>query len=285
MYDWNALWHENAGFRTGSDLTQEDLNGLEDALSATLFKAARDETDVAVYETPDRFILLGYQDGLQMLEVAKHTLFDLTLRVVTEDEGQGMAPPYLEALIDNLATGESGEWRGVLTLNPDGIALVNGQALSPELLPDMLFPELAFTQTPHFRDQLAGRWREELTAELPMIEAALSGGADEGSADVGLPPARMQQIYDRYAEMVRREQANLSRVFTDAELQLVAALFKGVTFESAASCRGLWLVVEAQLIDQEPDRELQVDALALLEKMKGLSYAQEVALIEGLLAS
>ncbi|KZE35113.1 hypothetical protein [Crenobacter luteus] len=281
MYDWNALWHEHAGFRAGLDLAHADLNALEASLSASLFKPARDDKDVAVYETGDRFILLGHQDGLQMLEVAKHALFDLTLRVVVDDEGQGMAPPYLEALIDNLATGESGEWRGSLTLNPDGIALVNGQVLSPELLPDMLFPELAFTQTPHFRDQLAERWREELSAELPMVEAALGGGA-AAEADAGLSPARMQQIYDRYAEMVRREQATLSRIFSDAELKLVAAALHGVGFESAASCRGLWLVVEAQLIDAEPDREFGVDALALLDKMKGLSYAQEIALIEGL---
>src|SRR2546428_6022751 len=108
MYDWNALWHELSAAHEGQPLDHSDVNALADELSADLLKPARDAKDVAVYETLDRFILLGHQDGLQMLEVAKHALFDLTLRVVSEDEGHNIALPYLEAIIDNLATAESG---------------------------------------------------------------------------------------------------------------------------------------------------------------------------------
>lgn len=285
MYDWNALWHEHAGFRTGYKLEQpDDVNTLAEALSATLLKAANDPKDVAVYETPDRFILMGHQDGLQMIEVSKHTLFDLTLRIVTQDEGHGLELPYLEAMVDNLATAESGIWRGVLARHPEGVLLVNGHVLSPDVLPEMVFPEIAHAQTPHFRSELAKRWKEELTAELPAIEAALADEPHAVQQDVTqvLGEERWNEIYDRYAEIVRREQAHLSRLFADEELHLIAAAFKGVRFESAASCRGVWLVVEARLIDEELDKTWQVEAAPLLEKLKNLSYAQEVALIEAL---
>lgn len=284
MYDWNALWAEMAGAGTGKPLEHSDVNTLADELSADLLKPARDVKDVAVYETLDRFILLGHQDGLQMLEVSKHSLFDLTLRVVAEDEGHGLALPYLEAMVDNLATAESGVWRGALSVHPEGVLLVNGQALSPELLPDMVFPEVAYSQTPHFRDELAKRWREELTAELPLIQAVLSGEqeAAAGAVEGSLSEARWREIYDRYAEIVRREQAYLSRLFSDDELRLIATVLKGASFESAASCRGVWLAVEAHLIEEELDRTLEVNAESLLARLKGLSYAQEVALIEAL---
>jgi len=284
MYDWNALWNELAGSGSGQPLEHSDVNALAEELSADLLKPARDVKDVAVYEALDRFILLGHQDGLQMLEVSKHSLFDLTLRVVNEDEGHGIALPYLEAMVDNLATAESSVWRGVLSVHPEGVFLVNGQALSPDVLPDMVFPEIAFSQTPHFRDELAKRWHEELSAELPLIEAVLSGDLEAGAAttESGLSETRWREIYDRYAEIVRREQSHLSRLFSDDELHLIAAVLKGVSFESAASCRGVWLVVEARMIDDELDRTYQVDGAALLERLKGLSYSQEVALIEAL---
>lgn len=284
MYDWNALWSELAGAGAGRPLEHSDVNTLADELSADLLKPARDVKDVAVYETLDRFILLGHQDGLQILEVSKHSLFDLTLRIVNEDEGHGITLPYLEAMVDNLATAESSVWRGALSIHPEGVLLVNGQALSPELLPDMVFPEVAYSQTPHFRDELAKRWREELSAELPLIEAVLNGNvdADHSGSDEALSEARWREIYERYAEIVRREQAYLSRLFSDDELHLIAAVLKGASFESAASCRGVWLAVEARLIEDELDRTWQVDAESLLERLKALSYAQEVALIEAL---
>jgi hypothetical protein len=290
MYDWNALWHEQAGFRTGFSLEQpgleqpDDVNTLAEELGASLHKPARDLKDIAVYETPDRFILLSHQDGLQMLEVAKHTLFDLTLRVVDSDEGHGIELPYLEAIVDNLATAESGTWRGVLAHHPDGVPVVNGQLLSPDVLPDMVFPEIAYAQTPHFRSELAKRWHDELAAELPAVEAALADAPAQEPQPVAetLGEGRLHEIYQRYAEIVRREQAHLSRLFSDEELHLIAAAFKGASFESAASCRGVWLLVEARMIDEDLDHAHQVDGQALLDKLKTLSYAQEVALIEAL---
>lgn len=285
MYDWDALWHEHEGYRTGFAVHHNDANLLADELSAKLMKPAQHPTDVAVYETPDKFILAGHDDGLQLLEVFKHGLFDITLRLVTEDEGlDEPALPYVEIHVDNLATEEQSVWRGAVSRDEEGRIWVGNRTLEEQVMPAMPFDELSFTDHAHFRDELHRVWQEDLPQLKPLIDAwfdhtDLSGAAEPHHYG---DEARVQQICDRYAEIVRREQAVLSRQFADAELQLIAHVLKNVRFEEAASCRGVWLAVETCMIDEELDQHFKVDGEALLLKMKGLSYSQEVALIEAL---
>ncbi|BBF85375.1 hypothetical protein DLM_1759 [Aquitalea magnusonii] len=285
MYDWDALWHEHEGYRTGFAVHHNDANLLADELSAKLMKPAQHPTDVAVYETPDKFILAGHDDGLQLLEVFKHGLFDITLRLVTEDEGlDEPALPYVEIHVDNLATEEQSVWRGAVSRDEEGRIWVGNRTLEEQVMPAMPFDELSFTDNAHFRDELHRVWQEDLPQLKPLIDAwfdhtDLSGAAEPHHYG---DEARVQQICDRYAEIVRREQAVLSRQFSDAELQLIAHVLKNVRFEEAASCRGVWLAVETCMIDEELDQHFKVDGEALLLKMKNLSYSQEVALIEAL---
>lgn len=285
MYDWDALWHEHEGYRTGFAVHHNDANLLADELSAKLMKPAQHPTDVAVYETPDKFILAGHDDGLQLLEVFKHGLFDITLRFVTEDEGQNVALPYVEIHVDNLATEEQAVWRGEAKLDEEGRIWVGKRTLDEDVLPAMPFDELSFTDLASFREELARVWHEDLPQLRPLIEAWFRQGElaaeEEAPAHYG-DADRVQQICDRYAEIVRREQAALSRQFSDDELRLIAAVIRSVHFDSAASCRGVWLAVEARIIQDELDQQFEVAADALLAKMKALSYAQEVSLIEAL---
>ncbi|HJV06048.1 MAG TPA: hypothetical protein VJ642_01855 [Chromobacteriaceae bacterium] len=285
MYDWNALWHERDGYKTGYHVAHDDINQLATELSANLYKPAADLHDVAVYETPDKFILAGHDDGLQLLEMNKHHLFDVTTRLVTEDEGQDTPLPYVEIHVDNLATAEQALWRGAITLNQQGQILVAGQPINAATPPAITFDTLSFNNNERFRAELARVWREDIPALQPLIDHWFEHGelaeakiAEHHYGDA----ARIQEICDRYAEMVQREQAVLSRLFSDNELHLIAAVLKDIHFDSAAACRGLWLAVEARLVHDELDRQLKVDSAALLNKMKALSYAQEVALIEAL---
>lgn len=285
MYDWNALWHEHEAYRTGYAVQHNDANQLADALSAQLIKPAAGIDDVAVYDDGDRYLLAGHKDGLQLLDIAKHSLFDITLRFVTEEEDQDIAPPYVEIHVDNLATEEQAVWRAVVSRHEDGQIWVGKRALDENVIPAMPFDELSFTDNARFREELARVWHEDLPQLKPALEAwfqhgALSAPADE-PAHYG-DAARVQQICDRYAEIVRREQALLSRQFSDPELHLIAQVLKGVRFDDAASCRGVWLAVEARIIEEELDQHWKVDGEKLLTKMKALSYAQEVALIEAL---
>ncbi|MBP4044339.1 hypothetical protein [Chromobacterium violaceum] len=285
MYDWNALWHEREAYRTGYNVHHADANELADALKAKLIHPASETNPVAVYEDQDRYVLAGHDGGLQLLEVMKHGLFDITLRFVSEDEGQGVALPYVEIHVDNLATEEQAVWRGEARLDDEGRIWVGKRTLDEDVLPAMPFDELSFTDNAQFREELARVWHEDLPQLRPLIEAWFHHGGAIAEAD---EPAhygdteRVQQMCDRYAEIVRREQSVLSRMFSDDELRLIAGVIAGIHFDSAASCRGVWLAVEARIIEDELDQQHQIDAEALLAKMKGLSYAQEVALIEAL---
>lgn len=285
MYDWDALWHEHEGYRTGFEVRHNDANQLAEELAARLIKPAQHPGDVAVYETADKFILAGHADGLQLLDVLKHGLFDITLRLVTEDEGlEQPAPPYVEIHVDNLATEEQAVWRGALSRDAAGQILLEDCALDGQSMPAMVFEQLSFADDARFRAELQRVWQEDLPPLQPLIVACFEQAALAGQAEPHHygDEARVQQICDRYAEIVRREQVALSRQFSDAELQLIAHVLQNVRFEEAASCRGVWLAVEACMIDEELDQHFKLDGEALLGKMKALSYAQEVALIEAL---
>ncbi|MEN7429545.1 hypothetical protein VA599_02230 [Chromobacterium sp. TRC.1.1.SA] len=285
MYDWNALWHEREAYRTGYDIHHDDVNELAGALQARLIHPAAATGQVAVYEDENRYILAGHDGGLQLLEVMKHGLFDITLRFVSEDEGQGVALPYVEIHVDNLATEEQAVWRAETRVDDEGRIWVGKRTLDENVLPAMPFDDLSFTDNAEFREELARVWHEDLPQLRPLIEAWFHHGGEISAVN---EPAhygdaeRVQQMCDRYAEIVRREQAQLSRMFSDDELRLIAGVIAGIHFDSAASCRGVWLAVEARIIEDELDQQHQIDAETLLSKMKGLSYAQEVALIEAL---
>ncbi|MCP9758761.1 hypothetical protein EGI20_05450 [Aquitalea sp. S1-19] len=300
MYDWNALWHQHAGYRSGFNLkthnlaATQDINTLAEQLSARLIKPAKSEHDVAVYETDGLFILAGHNDGLQLLELKKHEMFDITLHFVTEGDDSECALPCIEVMVDNLATGENSHWRTTVSKDKDGNILIGREKLGSGLAPMMPFDELSFTDNARFRDDLYHAWQQELPLLAPEIEAwfdparvvAAASAAHEAQAATdslhGEMDARTHEMLERYAEIIRREQLLLSRRFADNELQLIAAVLKGIHFEGASACRGLWLAVEARILDEDLDHEHQVDAEALLSKLKALSYTQEVALIEAL---
>ena len=138
-------------------------------------------------------------------------------------------------------------------------------------------------------------WKMGLEGGLGSISSARRGAAVALAAAAWFnaealedqpaePPldARIQEMCDRYAEIIRREQALLSRRFSDNELRLVADVLRSTRFETAESCRGLWLAVESRVLHDELDRQYEVDGEALLERLKTLGYTQEVALIEAL---
>ncbi|MDN0081966.1 hypothetical protein QU487_04250 [Crenobacter sp. SG2305] len=284
MYDWTALWEDHAAEQhplTGT----HDVNALASTLAAKLIEPAGPDAPLAVYETATSFVLVGVEGGqVQQLTLAKRDLFDLTLRFVTEDEGQDQALPYLEIIADNIATGESDAWRATVTLDEQGRPWVANRLLAEQLMPAFEFDTLSFTDAGSFREALHSLWINTVPQLVPHIVDWFSGEQDSGVAPIH-DDARTREMLERYAEIVRHEQAALGRRFVDAELRLVAEVLHGIRFDSAASCRGLWLAVEARLIDEELDRKWKVDGDVLLEKLKNLSYAQEVALIEGLTAS
>lgn len=104
----------------------------------------------------------------------------------------------------------------------------------------------------------------------PSLErgCALNGGGKNRSH-------RIDQIADRYAEILRR---TALPDFTDAEMRLMREAVGEAWLEPAARLRGgLAMIVEDVLeIGEAPG----VEGVALMRKLAGLTFVQNVALIE-----
>jgi hypothetical protein len=266
MYDWNALWHKHEGYRTGYASAQDDINEMASDLNAKRIRSAHDRQDIAVYETDDLFVLVGHQNGLQILNLPKHTLHDIDVRFVTKDEGADISLPYLEVRVTNRATRDDAVWRETVRRDEASRTWIGKRLLSEGIMPAMPFDDLSFTDQSLFRDALYQAWQQGLERLSPQINAWVP------HADLD------KQSLARYAAILKHEQAVLARQFSAEERAAIAAALSGQSFAEPAACRGVWLKVEARLMESE----CPVNADALLEKLQKLTYSQEVALIESL---
>ncbi len=275
MYDWEALWRDNQ-----ATITPLVPGRLPEALArARLIEDNRAPDGLTVYETEDMFLLIRQSRQPLLCVVDKRTLFDITLRLVDEEDDNDA--PAVEWMVDNLATGESGSWQGPLSLDSNGDVRIAGRAPGRDPMPEMHFGPISFAQLPAFHSELSRLWQEDLVDLAPSLATELAGSTHRHETP-GQGHDRLQVIAERYEMMVKHEQAVLGRRFSDTELRLLAGILRPITFETASSCRGLWLAVEAWLIDNDTRLPDGVDADLLLERLKALSYSQEVALIEAL---
>lgn len=89
---------------------------------------------------------------------------------------------------------------------------------------------------------------------------------------------RINEIIDRYAEILRGVELP---PFTDAEIATLMNATMGVVYQPAAMIGNLWQDVADDLVDDLTGTIDPADQ-ALIEKLKGLSFAQQVALLERL---
>lgn len=106
----------------------------------------------------------------------------------------------------------------------------------------------------------------------PIVqEAVANNGGGRGMSH------RLAQISDRYLEILRR--ATLP-AFSDGEMSAIRDTCNGTLNEPASMIRGsLWLVMEDSLPDGLAEK-WRIDGTALVEKLRKLSFPQEVRLIE-----
>jgi hypothetical protein len=264
MYDWNALWHQHRGYRTGYfDPAAEDINDLETGLGARLIKPASDHSDIAVYENDDGYHLVGHDNGLQMLTLGRHALFDVAVRFVSRPENQ-LPVPCIEVRAGNLASGESACWYGDIRKDEQGQIWLDNTLLSEGVMPPMPFDDLTFTDNARFRDILYAAWQRVLPT---LVE------------EIGrwTPDAEQQlTISARYAVIMRYEQTRLRHRFSTDERALIAEALRDVALNEADECRGLWLHVERWWLSSTSERDLG----DLLTRLRALDPAEEFALIE-----
>lgn len=262
MYDWNALWHTHHGYRAPYDGTHDDINDLAGELGARRVKTAGGPGDVAVYERDDAYLLFGHDHGTQLLTLPKHALYQIDVAFAAD----APAGPRVEVRVDNPGTGEHETWHEAVRVDETGAIWLGSLSLAEGTMPPMPFDALSFTDNARFRDLLYSAWQRALPELAEQVRAWREG-------DAASPRAAA-----RYQAMLRYEQAALARLFTGEERKTIAAALSGLDFSQPEACRGLWLAVERYWLTHPAP----AGAEDLLEKLRRLGFAQELALVESL---
>lgn len=108
----------------------------------------------------------------------------------------------------------------------------------------------------------------------PIVDAALANnGGGRGLSH------RLAQVSDRYLEALRRARASWPP-FSEAEWSLLRDAMNGTLHEPAAMIAALDQGIEDAIALDGLDAKWSVDGPALLAKLRGLDFMQEVALVE-----
>ncbi len=107
----------------------------------------------------------------------------------------------------------------------------------------------------------------------PSTESAIRSrmtGADASASGA------LERILDRYGEIMRREQPQL----TEAEWNLMRDVLNGCWLSPARSCA--WIDIEAEdgIRLNGLDAKWEVDGPALVAKLRALTFAQRVAIVD-----
>lgn len=89
---------------------------------------------------------------------------------------------------------------------------------------------------------------------------------------------RVNQVLDRYAEILRRER--VEQLFSEAEWSALRDMLNGVVSEPAGMIRGSLLMGWEDSLEDGIAEKWDVDPAVMGDKLRGLSFAQEVAVIE-----
>jgi hypothetical protein len=88
----------------------------------------------------------------------------------------------------------------------------------------------------------------------------------------------INQTVDRYDQVLKHIELP---TFTPEEIQMLLSATQGVLYQPAEMIAGLWQGIEDDLVDDLTNEVDQLGA-ALIQKLKALTYPQEVALLERL---
>lgn len=97
----------------------------------------------------------------------------------------------------------------------------------------------------------------------------------EGAGSVS---ARLRDVCDRYAEIIRR--ARIEQRFTEAEINALREACAGLSFTPARAIDGVILASFKEALKEALAERHGIDADATAKKLRKLSYVEQVALIE-----
>lgn len=104
---------------------------------------------------------------------------------------------------------------------------------------------------------------------------------DAAMGDTGSLSGEINKFVDRYAETIRRHRG-VEKQFSEAELNALRDVANGWIAEPAATIAG---GLAMELEDSMPDgiaEKWEIDADALIAKLRALPYADQLALVAGI---
>ena len=113
------------------------------------------------------------------------------------------------------------------------------------------------------------------------MQAVLGNLDAPGDAESFSLSGRINAIADRYGAIVKRCQADNARLFSEAEQNAIRDCCNGTWFEPAFQGSVVDNVEDAIPLEGL-DKKWQVDGPALVEKLRALDLAHEIALIESI---
>lgn len=102
-----------------------------------------------------------------------------------------------------------------------------------------------------------------------------------GAAQFGLRSATINTSLERYFAVLAATRRNLVQQFSDGEIGAMLDACNGTLFGNPHSIRLLWANIE----DSVPDgieAKWGIDASALAQRLRGLSYAENVTLVDAI---
>lgn len=107
------------------------------------------------------------------------------------------------------------------------------------------------------------------------------GILDAAMGDVGSLSGEINKSIDRYNEVIRRHRGVESQ-FSEAELNALRDVANGWMAEPAATIAGGLAMELADSLPNGIAEKWEIDAPALLTKLRALPYADELALVAGI---
>ena len=104
---------------------------------------------------------------------------------------------------------------------------------------------------------------------------------DAAMGDVGSLSGEINKSIDRYNEVIRRHR-DVERQFSEAEMNALRDVANGWLAEPAATIAGGLAMEFADSLPDGVAAKWEIDADALLAKLRALAYADELALVAGI---
>lgn len=120
---------------------------------------------------------------------------------------------------------------------------------------------------------------------MPVTKTSISLSPEAATriqerSSTGERSGQISRSLERYFAIMAYERKQLAGQFSDGEIALICDVFNGSAFMEEISIRLAWASVQDGIEMDGLDRKWEIDGPALIDKVKTLTFAQTVALVD-----